>query len=893
MSLTATLAIDIEVFKEGLEKATVSLKSFERAAENTDRDLSRLLESFTGQKVAIEADKMAEAVRRIGGASNLTEKEQRRVNATVSEAIEKYRALGENVPPYLLSLQKETAQAARQTSILSQGVQALIAAFSARAVLRMAGDVLELTGKLTDLSGKTGIGVESLQRLNFVTSQSGVGLEEIAQGAVKLGKALVGGDKAAVTAVQALHLNVSELIAAGPERAFLAIGEAIAKVPNPMERSALAVALFGRSGADFLPAFTTNMSELADQAQRTGSVLSADMVEAGNKAGDALDRLQLVGAALFARVFIPLMPAIEGAANLLGTVLPAALSAAHDGIDFLLRKGFELQAWLADLAVSVAQTVRDVPVLGRVFGQSSADIDELKRNAQFARDALNSFNAQGVKPAKESVQQAIPLVTKFGEEMQSAGRKAKKSGEDIGIVWGDVGNIVRFQIAGVLSDALEDFETDTNNATAAMEELRMELARVAGTAIEIRQPLANTMDVWRHGFTELRTTVYETEPEVQGFFSRVFSGADGLGRRIPDIFQRAFEGGGGALGAVKSFATQAISILVDMLPSIEDIGQQMGDGFVGPIQGALSKLQVAALAAGSTAAAALGGATQGSLGATVGGLASGIGGAALAASGLGTALAGAGVAGTIALGAMTFGLGAAAVGVVALVRHWSGLSGEVRNGRAMVAQFEDAIISTISESGRAAAGTERWAQFVHSLTEKYAAVGRTAEEALTDAKRLWDSSAEGGEETWRVVDEVNRKMQEQVDAAVAGADEITAAIGRIPRNVDININGHYNAPGDMPEGEGYYSGTLGVHGSYFRNFGRGTPAMLHGNEAVVRQDQAVPFAQQVMAASARPMAPARSARAKADPLVPQLLAAIRSLPMDIKLSMREALVMAK
>jgi len=41
---------------------------------------------------------------------------------------------------------------------------------------------------------------------------------------------------------------------------------------------------------------------------------------------------------------------------------------------------------------------------------------------------------------------------------------------------------------------------------------------------------------------------------------------------------------------------------------------------------------------------------------------------------------------------------------------------------------------------------------------------------------------------------------------------------------------------------GFASGTMGRTGSWFKNFGSGTPTVLHGEEAVVRRDQASAFA---------------------------------------------------
>lgn len=130
MALSASLSLDIKAFQAGLDKAEVELQTFERATKTVNRDLKRLMEDFSGQKVAVEAERMAEAVKRIGGASKLTEADQRRVNAAVTEALAKYRALGQEAPAHLVKLQAETAKADKATGLLSSSVGKMIASFT-------------------------------------------------------------------------------------------------------------------------------------------------------------------------------------------------------------------------------------------------------------------------------------------------------------------------------------------------------------------------------------------------------------------------------------------------------------------------------------------------------------------------------------------------------------------------------------------------------------------------------------------------------------------------------------------------------------------------------------------------------------------------------------------
>lgn len=88
---------------------------------------------------------------------------------------------------------------------------------------------------------------------------------------------------------------------------------------------------------------------------------------------------------------------------------------------------------------------------------------------------------------------------------------------------------------------------------------------------------------------------------------------------------------------------------------------------------------------------------------------------------------------------------------------------------------------------------------------------------------------------------------------VSSLQSIASSIGGIPTNKTVTIRADYvdNGPpagfGDVGErggneNEGFAAGTKGATGSWFADFGSGTPTVLHGREAVVREDQADAFA---------------------------------------------------
>ncbi len=78
------------------------------AAEAGTHNLGKTIAGLIGTDVIQNATTYAKAIESIGGVSKLTAAEQAKVNATVTEALEKYKALGQQAPAALQALAKAT-----------------------------------------------------------------------------------------------------------------------------------------------------------------------------------------------------------------------------------------------------------------------------------------------------------------------------------------------------------------------------------------------------------------------------------------------------------------------------------------------------------------------------------------------------------------------------------------------------------------------------------------------------------------------------------------------------------------------------------------------------------------------------------------------------------------
>jgi len=108
--VTGKLQADFSSFVEAVKQSAVSLDKLNAAGSNVEQRLQKVSESFAGKNIINQATLAVEAVNRIGDATMLTEKEQKKLNDLLTEAIAKYNLLGKEAPADMVALQQATAQ---------------------------------------------------------------------------------------------------------------------------------------------------------------------------------------------------------------------------------------------------------------------------------------------------------------------------------------------------------------------------------------------------------------------------------------------------------------------------------------------------------------------------------------------------------------------------------------------------------------------------------------------------------------------------------------------------------------------------------------------------------------------------------------------------------------
>jgi hypothetical protein len=271
---------------------------------------------------------------------------------------------------------------------------ALAAAASLAAIVKSAANSADELGKL---SQKIGVSVEELSALKYAGSLADVSLEQLRTGLVQLSKHMVENGQAG----QDVHGRLMEL------------ADQFKGMADGAEKTALAVKLFGRSGADMIPLLNQGRDGLAaaaDEARRFGLIISAEAARQAEAFNDNLTRLTSAAEGLKIQLAGPLIKSLGDLAEqmLEGTRIAGGFGQALltlGTINPFRSVGGNLRVLREELEELERQRAKRSGIAG--FDSSLYDqrIAEIKKQIEF----LQVMQRQAIAPVDDSMLDARDL----------------------------------------------------------------------------------------------------------------------------------------------------------------------------------------------------------------------------------------------------------------------------------------------------------------------------------------------------------------------------------------------------------------------------------------------------------------------------------------------------
>lgn len=164
-------------------------------------------------------------------------------------------------------------------SAVTSSLKGLAAAFGVFKVSEFVMGVVHSVAALDDMAEKTGATVEGLSGLQRVAKITGTDMDTVADAMIKLTKALKGKDedsKGASEALRYLGIGFKEFMALNPEDRMLRVAQELDKFRDGAGKTAIALDLFGKSGAQMLPF----LKDLAEEGALVGKVTAEQAAQA-------------------------------------------------------------------------------------------------------------------------------------------------------------------------------------------------------------------------------------------------------------------------------------------------------------------------------------------------------------------------------------------------------------------------------------------------------------------------------------------------------------------------------------------------------------------------------------------------------------------------------------
>ena len=437
----------LEELNAQLQAGRISQETYGRAAESAARGLSTAERAARGLEIATEkiddnAGKtklqfnelsgifsalpgpLGNIAGRISGISSAGEGLARVFSGGLSQGISGVgSAVAALVNPFTVAAGAVTAFGAAAVAV-TQGLIAL-------------EDRVEKLGNTAD---KLGLSFEFIQVLDEAARRSGTSIDAVSAAFGRLQRSVLGVDeesKAAQKALAEIGVTAEDLQRLNPQEQYILIGQSLAGIEDPARRTATAVALFGRAGADLIP-FFNNIKGAADDFERVGNALSEAQRRDIDAFGASMDRLSVATRGAKEQLLAEFAPAATQTANtfanaagvvsrnsgLIANALSAVvnnftggLPAALSGVNAAVSRINEGAAPAADAAAKAAAATQ--ALTDEVQSLTEEEIKQAKQRGEF----LQGF--------RDNVSQAIDESAKFGQAGFDAASQYQKSIDEL------------------------------------------------------------------------------------------------------------------------------------------------------------------------------------------------------------------------------------------------------------------------------------------------------------------------------------------------------------------------------------------------------------------------------------------------------------------------------
>lgn len=417
-------------------------------------------------------------------------------------------------------------------SAVATGMAAAAAAVAVAAVALGAAmqSTINDMDRLSKSSQKLGVPIEQLSALSYAADLSDVSFESLSKSVAKLSRTMVEAaakpTAEAANAFRALGVSVKESDGTlkSSDAVLGDIAERFAGLKDGAGKTAAAIAIFGRSGADLIPLLNggrDGLQQMGEEAAKFGIIVDAKAGKAAEDFNDNLTRLKAAWSGIILQATSQVLPSMVAITNALvdtaknSGILSTGLTVVSTAMKALVSGGVIVGAVFKTLAEYIStvssaismvlkgqfaaafETVRGgVSGVGETATNTFGIIDRLWKGSQSGADAAATSTTKAVTAQKEFNYAAMGGKNAFDSFIESqkkslAGQQAEL--QTIGMVTG-AREALKVQLQGlqIATDAQipvnEAFRAKLAEVSAASGEMALKL-QGAHLVFENQEPL--------------------------------------------------------------------------------------------------------------------------------------------------------------------------------------------------------------------------------------------------------------------------------------------------------------------------------------------------------------------------------------------------------------------
>ena len=243
---------------------------------------------------------------------------------------------------------------------LSGALGSLVPLATGAGLAAMAKNAIDAADDMNDLSQKTGVSVESLSKFQQAANASGTSIEGVGAAMLQFTKRFQGGAGPAADALKAISISATD--ASGKlkstDQVMLEVADKFKNMEDGGKKAELAMALFGKAGADMIPLLNGGSKAVTDLS----ATMTGTFAKGADSLNDKLAALQGKLLALGVNIGTALMPALNVIADLV-MGLANAFAAMPGPLQAIVGGAVALAAAFVVLAPAISAVISIAGVL--------------------------------------------------------------------------------------------------------------------------------------------------------------------------------------------------------------------------------------------------------------------------------------------------------------------------------------------------------------------------------------------------------------------------------------------------------------------------------------------------------------------------------------------------